>query len=358
MHREARRILVRTPAQRVSYRKMPCRRKFFSIALAQHDPPVAPGATANRAKKPIAMPKLSFQYVRQNEPESLVEFLTRRFRYHSAETWAELVSDGRVKVNGRKVSPNSVLETRHKIVYDRPPGPEPPVDVRFSLVYEDEHILAVNKSGNIPTSPSGKYWENCLVHVLQKKLRLDGLRAVHRLDRETSGINLFGKHRAAASLLGKQFQRGAVSKTYSAILAGVVPTRDIYVSLPLADDPAGPVRIKQVVHPGGRESRTRFRLLAVFAGASLVEAVPLTGRTHQIRAHAAHLGHPVVGDKLYGASGAEFLRSVNSRQVEPATRQLLHATTLSFAHPFSGEQLTLRASDKVLVDMFLRTDAP
>ncbi len=299
------------------------------------------------------MAKLSFQYVRIDLPETLLEFLARRFRYHTAVEWESLVKKAFVKVDGKKVKPGHLLETRQKIVYERPPIPEPEVDPSFKVIFEDRHILAVSKSGNIPTSPSGKYWNNCLVHLLQREFRLDTLHAVHRLDRETSGINLFSKSKESARLLGADFQQGRVRKEYSAILEGRLAFREVFVSAPLADEHSGAIRIKQTVQSQGRESRTIFRLKAVLPKASLVQATPLTGRTHQIRAHAAYIGHPVVSDKLYGVSEEDFIRWVSDENRSYRQRQLLHATTLSFTHPFTKKPLTLRAPDGVLMDIFL-----
>ncbi len=298
------------------------------------------------------MAKLSFQYVRQREPETLLGFLGRRFRYHTPEEWEELVRKGFVRVNGRKVAPGHMLETRHKIVYERPPFPEPPVDARFSILYEDEEVIAVDKSGNIPTSPSGKYWANCLVHVVQKELNLPWVHAVHRLDRETSGVNLLAKTKASARTLGRDFQNGVVEKGYTAVLRGQLRAREILVSAPLRNAENGAIRIKQAVHPQGREASTRFRLRARLPGASLVAISPLTGRTHQIRAHAAYLGHPVVGDKLYGVAETEVIAWVRDGALTSEQRQSLHATWLAFQHPVSGRQLRVKAPARPLQEMY------
>ena len=303
------------------------------------------------------MPKLSFQYVRQEAVETLSAFLERRFRYHTRAEWESLVAKGFVKVNGKKVSPRHILQTRHKIVYERPPFPEPEVDRRFEILFEDDYLLAVGKSGNIPTSPSGKYWHNCLVHVLKQELGLEWIHAVHRLDRETSGVNLLAKSKDAARILGGDFQRGEVGKTYSAILRGRLPAREIHVSAPLGAATGGAIRIKQAVHANGRDSRTRFRLRAVLPGASLVHALPLTGRTHQIRAHAALLGHPVAGDKLYGVPEEDFLAWVASGERSSETRQLLHSSELRFRHPVTSKLITVRAPDSALMELYLEGDA-
>jgi RluA family pseudouridine synthase len=299
------------------------------------------------------MPKLSFQYVRQGNVENLLAFLVRRFRYHTDGEWEERIRKGFVKVNGRKAKPGQILETRHKIVYEPPPAREPEVDPTFEVIYEDDCILAVSKSGNIPTSPSGKYWNNCLTHVLKDRLKLEWVHAVHRLDRETSGLNLFAKSKQAAGRLGRSFAQGEVGKIYSAMLRGRLPSSEIFVSAPLRNAEGGAIRIKQAVHAQGRESATRFQLRAVLPGACLVRAVPLTGRTHQIRAHAALLGHPVVGDKLYGTSEEAFLRWVGEERRESAGRQLLHSTSLTFPHPATGEGLTLTVDDAGLVQQYL-----
>lgn len=298
------------------------------------------------------MAKLSFQYVRRQEPETLLAFLGRRFRYHSSEEWEELVRKGFVKVNGRTVAPGHLLETRHKIVYERPPFPEPPVDGRFAVLYEDDDIIAVEKSGNIPTSPSGKYWANCLVHVVQKALGLPWVHAVHRLDRETSGVNLLAKSKESARILGKDFQDGAVEKEYAAILVGRLPAREIFVSVPLRNAAGGAIRIKQAVHADGRKATSRFRLRAVLPGASLVRVSPLTGRTHQIRAHAAFMGFPVLGDKLYAVPEADFVEWVRHGERSSERRQLLHSGALGFLHPVTRRRVEVRSSARPLLELF------
>ena len=276
-------------------------RTIAAAAWLAYDGPIPTGFSIARPR----MPKLSFQYVRQGPAETLVQFLARRFRYHTAEEWQDLVRKGFVKVNGARSKPGSVLLTRHKIVYERPPFPEPEVDRNYRILYEDGHLLAVAKSGNMPTSPSGKYWQNCLVHVLQQERGLPELHAVHRLDRETSGVNLFAKSKAIARAMGDDFRAGRVAKTYAAIVRGRFPARSVFVSAPLGQEVASTIRIKQAVLAQGRPCQTEFELRALLPGASLLLVTPHTGRTHQIRAHAAYLGHPVWGDKLYGVPEAE-----------------------------------------------------
>lgn len=287
------------------------------------------------------MPKLSFQYVKQMLPETLVEFLTRRFKYHTATEWDKLISDGYVRINDKKTNSSKMLQTKDVIVYEPPPTPEPNVDPGHSVIYEDQWVLAVSKSGNIPTSPSGKYWNNCLVHVLKKKYQYPDLLAAHRLDRETSGINLFAKDKDTARVLGDSFNKGKVEKHYTAVLKGNIPSGEILITGPIAKCERSKIHIKQDVLPNGRPSQTFFYKKGNLGDASLVVAVPLTGRTHQIRLHAASIGHPVIGDKLYGQKDEYFVEWLEQGVRNSTDRQLLHASYLAFIHPETGKMIKL-----------------
>jgi RluA family pseudouridine synthase len=295
--------------------------------------------------------KLSFRYVRHAAPESLIAFLERRFSYHTREQWIDRIRMGAVTLDGGTVDPNHVLCTKEEIVYLPPPAPEPPVDPRFTVLYEDADLLAVAKSGNIPTSPSGKYWHNCLRHVLQRELGLAAVHAVHRLDRETSGVNLFAKKPKAAGLLGDSFAAGLVEKQYAAILRGHLPARNVFVTAPL-QAAGSSVSIKQGVHPAGRASQTRYILRALLPDACLVDVYPETGRTHQIRAHASFLGHPVWGDHLYGQSEDNFIAYIHNPERDWKSRQLLHASRLRFPHPSSGKVVEVSSAPDVLMEVF------
>jgi RluA family pseudouridine synthase len=290
--------------------------------------------------------------VQHAAPETLLEFLTRRFRYHPEADWRRLVTDGHVTVDGRAAAPEQVLRSKQLVVYLPPLIPEPRVDARYEVLFHDEHLLAVSKSGNIPTSPSGKYWHNCLRHVLQREFGFPSLHAVHRLDRETSGVNLFAKTPEAVRRLGEAFKHAQVQKRYSAILRGHLPVQEAIVSAPL-QDAGGEIHILQGVHADGRAARTHFKLQAILPEASWVDVMPFTGRTHQIRAHAAFLGYPVWGDHLYGESEANFIRWVRHPERHTLGRHLLHARELIVSHPITGETLRLVASPQRLMDEFL-----
>ncbi len=298
------------------------------------------------------MPKLTFRYVHQPRfgQETLLGFLSRRFAYHNAQEWQNLIKQHCVTVNHCASTSGSVLRTGHLVVYHPPPTPEPPVDGHCPVVYEDEALLAVNKSANLPTSPSGKYWNHCLVHFLQRKMGNAQLRAVHRLDRETSGINLFAKSPQIANLLGETFRQGAVRKNYAAIVWGRPPWKKHYLNAPITTSKTSAVRIRQGVHSTGKESRTWFLLAKhlthpnpIYPPASLLHVRPLTGRTHQIRVHAAYLNLPIVEDKLYGRSDRKFLQWLEDPLRLQTPSHMLHALRIRFPHPLSKKPMTLTA---------------
>lgn len=300
------------------------------------------------------MPKLSFQYVRQHLSETLLEFLVRRFKYHGVIEWEERILSGNVLINGKKPRPETILETGSKIVYEPPLVSEPEVDTRYAVLFEDESLLAVDKSGNIPTSPSGKYWRNCLVHHLKEDRGLEELHAVHRLDRETSGINLFAKTKDSARNLGRDFMEGRVDKIYLAILRGRFPGSEVFLNAPIAGDAASSIYIRQKVQPEGRQARTRFTLVSDLSSSSLVRITPYTGRTHQIRVHAEYFGCPVWGDKLYGRAEEDFIQWVANGERNSTDRHLLHASELTFTHPQAGHRITVKSDAEAILELYGR----
>ena len=290
--------------------------------------------------------------MRQHLSETLLEFLVRRFKYHGVIEWEARILSGNVLVSGKASKPAMVLETGHKIIYEPPWVPEPEVDTRYAVLFEDDALLVVDKSGNIPTSPSGKYWRNCLVHHLKEERGLQELHAVHRLDRETSGINLFAKSKDTARTLGRDFMEGRVQKTYSAVLRGRLPGAEVFLNAPIGRDSASSIYIRQKVQRDGRPAQTRFILMSPLSGSSLVRIFPYTGRTHQIRVHAEYFGCPVWGDKLYGRDESEFIEWVATGERNSTNRHLLHASELSFTHPETDRPLKIQSEPEAILELY------
>ena len=212
-------------------------------------------------------------------------------------------------------------------------------DFSLPIVYGDEYLIAVNKPTELLSVP-GRYLHNqdSVLTRLQQFLVGESVYPVHRLDFETSGILLIARDRATCQQLNQQFRDRQVKKVYEAILAGKLDRMVGSIELPLADDPS--VRLKQQVDfDRGKPSLTKFRVLGMTADYTRIEFEPLTGRTHQLRVHAADprgLGLPILGDVLYGCQMS-------------ATRLHLHARELIFTHP---------ASQKPLGLIHLSTDSP
>ncbi len=273
---------------------------------------------------------------------TLRNFLAHRFRYHPPELWDERVAAGCVRVEGNAAASDTVVRTGDRISYTID-HVEPPVDFSFSILHEDDDCLAVAKSGNLPMHTAGRYVRHTLIAHL-RAVHSPHLVLTHRLDRETSGVVLLAKHKDAARHFEREFHGGRVHKTYLAVLRGTAP-ESFVVDAPIGRAPANdpnPPRWRVVEPPAGKPSVTRFRRLGGSDALTRVEAVPLTGRTNQIRIHAAHAGYPILGDKIYAVS-PEVARTLFDAGETPeliaaagAPRQMLHAAALAIAHPRGG----------------------
>jgi RluA family pseudouridine synthase len=285
--------------------------------------------------------------------QRLDAFLAKSFPYRSRTSWAAFVRAGRIRLNDGEARPGRALRCGDRVQYVPDPRPEPRVSRAYRVIHEDERLLAIRKPANLPVHPSGRYFHNTLLLMLLadrgEGLGSTELRIVHRLDRETSGVILFGKGRQAAAALAGQFEFRRVRKRYLAIVHGR-PFEDRFeVEAPIGRDPDSPVRKAMSVRPEGQAARTRFRVLRRGPAHALVLARPLTGRLHQIRVHLRHAGLPIVGDKVYGLDPEIFLRFVGDALSEEDRRRLLwrrqalHAWSLTIRHPDDDRRLTFRA---------------
>ncbi len=208
--------------------------------------------------------------------------------------------------------------------YHPPAGP-------VQILHRDASLLVVAKPAGLLTVP-GKAdgADDCLIARLG---RMDGeTRLVHRLDRDTSGVMVFARSRGAQRHLGLQFERRRVCKRYIALVHGHPAAEAGEIDLPLAAD--WPNRPRQMVcHARGRPARTRWRILGLEGTVARLELAPETGRSHQLRVHMSEIGHPIVGDPLYGAAGCAG-----------ASRLALHAARLAFRHPEGGAEIAFESA--------------
>jgi 23S rRNA pseudouridine1911/1915/1917 synthase len=234
------------------------------------------------------------------------------------------------------------------------------VSAPLDVLHEDDDVLVVDKPAGLVCHPTkGDEWSSLIGRVRLHLGNGEG-RLVNRLDRETSGVVLIAKHRDAASELGVLIAREAVDKSYVAIVHGHIDDAPIAIEAPLGRDEGSPVAIKDCVRPDGAPARTRIvgarRFERDGASFSIIDVVPETGRKHQIRIHLAHIGHPIVGDKLYGHDEQCYLRFVSGALTDEDRRALrlpfhaLHAQQLSLV--WRGRSWTWRAETPAMLRAF------
>lgn len=268
------------------------------------------------------------------------------------------MAQGAVRVNG-KVARASRLVDRKELVEveipDDPPPREylPPSDAvpPLTIVFEDEHLAVIDKPAGLVVHPAPGHWDDTLVHALVARgTTLSGGAPgrpgiVHRLDRDTSGLMLVAKSDLAHRRLGAALAARHVKRGYAALAWGHFDEDRRTIEAPVGRHSTD--RKRMTVRPDGRAARTDLEVVARFASCDLVRAELQTGRTHQIRVHFAHLGHPVVGDPVYALGGARRIsgagRVAATRLEQETPRQALHAAELMFRHPVSGARLTFRA---------------
>lgn len=287
----------------------------------------------------------------------LVDFLSGRFSYLGKDRWVKETEQARVLVNGRTAAADVLLRVGDMLEYLPADAEEPPVDNAYDILFEDDAVIAVNKPGNLPCHPGGRYFHHTLWALIRRRNPADDLFFVHRLDRETSGVVLMAKHARDASALGRQMALGNFRKRYTALVEGRFPESPVSAEGVLAPDRRSAIRKKIRFYPPaspeaqaeGKHCRTLFRLILKGPGLSLVSAAPATGRRHQIRATLLALGYPVVGDKLYGVDETLFIRFIEGRLTDHdrtclrIDRQALHSAELAFHHPRTDRRLRIIA---------------
>lgn len=291
-------------------------------------------------------------------------FLKEKYRKLSREYLQRAIKEGSVTLNRNQSKPNKVLRVKDVVHVLSTRGDEPPVDFAYKVLYEDADILVVDKPGNLPVHPTGRYF----FHTLLMQLRvMNGNEVdqkkefylVHRIDRETSGVLVIGKTKEAAAGLVNQFENRKTEKEYIAIVKGNVEKDAFEVDVPLSRHPNSEIRLKMGVVEMGADgeplyvpksevwaAKTAFEVVErIGRRYTIVRCKPHTGRQHQIRVHLFHVGHPIAGDRLYGNTEDFFLRSMRETIVTPVepgidlTRHALHAHKLAFFHPRSGERM-------------------
>ena len=227
------------------------------------------------------------------------DYFSERFPYLSQEEWTERILDGRITVNGERVSPESILKQHDYIVTHMGVREEPLADRTLDVVYEDDAIRVFNKGAPLAVHPSGRYFKNSMTEILKEIYPDEIPRPVQRLDALTTGLVVFAKSKAVATHLMKQFEQNRVEKEYLALVEGTPSQKSFVVNAPVGKvDGAARAVGYQTQNP--KEAVTRFEELSSLKGRTLLKAFPRSGRTNQIRVHLASIDLPVFNDPVYG----------------------------------------------------------
>ena len=283
----------------------------------------------------------------------LDSFLARQYPDLTRSRLARLVQQGMVTVNGALGKPSQPVRTGDVVGLTIPP-PTPldlsPEDIPVPILYEDDDLLVVDKPAGLTVHPAPGHPSHTLVNaLLALRPHLSGIGGtqrpgiVHRLDKDTSGVMLVAKHDAAHHSLAGQLQARRVQKRYLALVWGCPTPASGAVDAPIGRRPGD--RKRMAVVEGGRSALTHYAVLERWAETSLVEARPVTGRTHQVRVHMTWLGCPLVGDGLYGRGRPVLFGSPGGE----GTRHFLHAASLTFRLPSTGE--TIEVSSPLPADL-------
>ncbi len=261
---------------------------------------------------------------------TVLAYLVRKYRHSSETVWRGRLEKGQVSLDGRQIQCDTVLKPGQWLLWRRPPWDEPDAPLTYSMLYEDDDLLAVAKPSGLPTLPGGGFLDHTLLTLVRKN-RPEAT-PIHRLGRGTSGVVLFARSARARSNICAAWRRNEVGKIYRGLATGCPVEDNFIIEAPIGPVPHPKIGTVNAACPDGKFALSRVRVLERRGSASLFEIGIETGRPHQIRIHLAFAGYPLVGDRLYAAGG-----TIKDMETLPGDiGYLLHAERLCFSHPATG----------------------
>jgi 23S rRNA pseudouridine1911/1915/1917 synthase len=270
---------------------------------------------------------------------TLLSHLASLYPHSTPQGWRHNLDDRQVTIDGVTAIGIESLISGQTLVWNRPPWIEPDSPQHFEVLFDDAHLLAVNKPGGLPTLPGGGFMENTLLRLVQKQD--PNANPVHRLGRATTGIVLFAKTPQAASKLSADWNTPGVQKIYRALAQDIAQCDAYEILTPIGLVPHPLIGSVWAASPGGKPSKSLAKVISRTTSTTTFEVSLRSGRPHQIRIHLASIGYPLVGDPLYGPTGKP-LESLPGLPGDGG--YLLHAQLLKFHHPITAEQINLEAA--------------
>ena len=280
-----------------------------------------------------------YSFIVDKPGERLDKYVCQQHPELSRTHVQKLIAEGYITVNGQRGKAGLRLSKGDRLKLIIPPTPPSrlvPEAMPLNIIYEDDDLLAVDKPAGLAVHPAPGHPSHTLVNAILSHFPhladiSDSLRpgVVHRLDKDTSGVMLVAKNSAAQADLAQQFKSHSVTKAYLVLVKGKLTPENGVIEADIGRDPRNRKRMAVVAE--GREARTGYRVVKYIGDYTLIEVMPETGRTHQIRVHLAAIGYPVVGDKVYGVKSPYL------------SRQFMHACRLGFKLPSSGEYVEFKS---------------
>jgi len=270
--------------------------------------------------------------------QTLLSHLASLYPHSTPQAWQQNLNNGEVTLNGVTATGTESVTAGQALVWNRPPWIEPAAPQHFDVLFEDAHLLAVNKPSGLPTLPGAGFLENTLLRLVQQ--HSPTANPVHRLGRATSGIVLFAKTPQAAAHLFASWNTPKIQKIYRALAQNIAQNDAYEILTPIGLVPHPLIGSVWAASPHGKPAKSLAKAIARTTSTTTFEVSLHSGRPHQIRIHLASIGHPLVGDPLYGPTG---LPLENLPGLPGDGGYFLHAQFLKFHHPITAEQINIEA---------------